>query len=138
MQKNKFKKTATNNSQNLLKLILKYLPCFLKGFAFPAIGILAVTFAYYKSSSHSIVLFYLIFIFIALGSFITGRLTFHKFGNKGILSGALGALPLAFFETLIILSFSNRTTIYITLVTIINIVAGALGGIIKANEKKRY
>ncbi|MBR2875671.1 MAG: TIGR04086 family membrane protein [Ruminococcus sp.] len=137
MSKIKNKKFSINNS-DILNTLFKFLPCFLKGILFTVSGILVLSFAYYKMSEHSAVLFYSIYIFIALGGFFCGNSTFKKFGGRGIISGTSGSLPLALAEVVIILCFAEKISAFLIIVFIINLLTGALGGIIGANEKKRY
>ena len=107
----KKKKINYNKKNNkYIDLLLKYLPCFIKGELVIVFGILVLTFAYYKISGDNNYLYYFSLIIIALGSFFTGNNTYKKFGGRGIVSGFIGSLPLAFINLMIVLIFCLKTT----------------------------
>ena len=134
-----FKLKNKKAKSDILNIIVKYLPCLVKGGVITAIGILVLSFAYYKMSSHSIILYYLNYLFIALGAFITGNSTYYKFGGRGIVAGGLGVIPLIFFELISIFAFSyTKISIFIIIILLICFSFGAIGGIIASNTKKRY
>lgn len=135
----KFKKVNKFQNNQLLNLLLKYLPCFLKGFLVFVFGILVLTLAYYKMSSHKETINYLIYIFICLGAFLVGKSTFNKFKGRGILTGALGSVPYFLVILILVLVFSKfNLNAFILIIPIISIIFGSVGGIIGANSKKRY
>lgn len=139
MSKSKIKtKKLKSDSQNL-NLILKYMPCLIKGLLITMVGILVLSFAYYKMSGHSVVFYYLNYLFIAFGAFVTGNATYHKSGGRGIVAGAIGAIPLMLIDLILILSLSyNNVSTLILIIMPICIILGAIGGIIGSNAKKRY
>jgi putative membrane protein (TIGR04086 family) len=136
----KKKKINYNKKNNkYIDLLLKYLPCFFKGELVIVFGILVLTFAYYKISGDNNYLYYFSLIIIALGSFFTGNNTYKKFGGRGIVSGFIGSLPLAFINLMIVLIFCLKTTNwFILLILPISLISGATGGILASNSKKRY
>jgi putative membrane protein (TIGR04086 family) len=136
----KKKKINYNKKNNkYIDLLLKYLPCFFKGELVIVFGILVLTFAYYKISGDNNYLYYFSLIIIALGSFFTGNNTYKKFGGRGIVSGFIGSLPLAFINLMIVLIFCLKTTNwFILLILPISLISGAIGGILASNSKKRY
>lgn len=136
----KKKKINYNKKNNkYIDLLLKYLPCFIKGELVIVFGILVLTFAYYKISGDNNYLYYFSLIIIALGSFFTGNNTYKKFGGRGIVSGFIGSLPLAFINLMIVLIFClNTTNWFILLILPISLISGAIGGILASNSKKRY
>lgn len=137
LKKKKFNYNKKN--KKYIDLLLKYLPCFLKGELVIVFGILVLTFAYYKISGDNNYLYYFSLIIIALGSFFTGNYTYKKFGGRGIVSGFLGALPIAIVNLIIIFLFCLKTTnLFILLILPISLISGALGGILASNSKKRY
>jgi len=139
--KNLKKKKINYNKKNnkYIDLLLKYLPCFFKGELIIIFGILVLTFAYYKISGDNNYLYYFSLIIIALGSFFTGNNTYKKFGGRGIVSGFIGSLPLAFINLMIVLIFCLKTTNwFILLILPISLISGAIGGILASNSKKRY
>ncbi len=136
----KKKKINYNKKNNkYIDLLLKYLPCFFKGELIIIFGILVLTFAYYKISGDNNYMYYFSLIIIALGSFFTGNNTYKKFGGRGIVSGFIGSLPLAFINLMIVLIFCLKTTNwFILLILPISLISGAIGGILTSNSKKRY
>ncbi len=136
------KKTKINfNKKNnkSINLLLKYLPCFFKGEILIVLGILVLSLAYYKISGYDSYLYYLTYLFVALGSFITGRAAYNRLGGRGIISGSLGSLPIGIINIAIIFLFCFKTTSwFILLILPISILSGAIGGILASNSKKRY
>ena len=106
------KKTKINfnkkNNKNI-NLLLKYLPCFFKGEILIILGILVLSLAYYKISGYDSYLYYLTYLFVALGSFITGRATYNRLGGRGIISGSLGSLPIGIINIAIIFLFCFKS-----------------------------
>ncbi len=137
LEKTKINFNKKNNKS--INLLFKYLPCFLKGEILIVLGILVLSLAYYKITGYDSYLYYLTYLFIALGAFITGRATYNRLGGRGIISGALSSLPIAIINITIIFSFCFKTTSwFILLILPISILSGAIGGILASNSKKRY
>ncbi len=138
MSLNKKNKPIKKDSKNI-KLFLKYLPCFLKGFLIVVVGILVLSFAYYKLSKHSWIIYYISYLFLLFGGFVSGNSLHKKAGGRGILIGTLGALPVAFISylILIIVAFKNLS-IFSLIAPLVCVLGGTLGGIISSNTKKRY
>ena len=133
------KVNLNKKNNNNISMLLKYLPCLLKGEALFILGILVVSFAYFKLTGYSDILYYLTFLFMALGSFVTGRATYKRFGGRGIVTGILGSLPVAIINILIIYLFCYRNvSLFILLILPVSILSGAIGGILASNSKKRY
>ena len=133
------KVNLNKKNNNKISLLLKYLPCLLKGEALFILGILVVSFAYFKLTGYSDILYYLTFLFMALGSFVTGRTTYKRFGGRGIVTGILGSLPVAIINILIIYLFCyQNVSLFILLILPVSILSGAIGGILASNSKKRY
>lgn len=131
-------KLNKKDSKNL-KLLLKYLPCFIKGFLIIVFGILVLSFTYYKLSEHSIIINYISYLFLLLGGFVSGNSTHKKIGGRGILTGALGAIPVSLVTYLIIFLFSIKNISAFSLICVLFcIIGGSLGGIVSSNTKKRY
>ncbi len=121
------------------KLLFKYLPSFFKGFLIIMIGILVLSLTYYKTSDHSIVINYISYLFLLLGGFISGNSTHKKVGGMGIITGTLGALPVALFTYILLIIFTFESlSFYSLLCPLICIVGGTIGGVISSNTKKRY
>ena len=132
MQKNK-------NSKKDFTFIFKYLPCFFAGVISTLTGILVLALAYYKLSLNSENSYYITYIFISLGAFFTGYLTYKKFKNRGIISGSLGAVPLVIFNLIFILIFNLKSVnAFILLIVPITVLFSVIGGIVSSNSKKRY
>ena len=138
MSLNKNNKPNKKDSKNM-KLFLKYLPCFFKGFLIVVIGILVLSFAYYKLSEHSWIIYYISYLFLLLGGFVSGNSLHKKAGGRGILTGTLGALAVAFISylILIIVAFKNLS-IFSLIAPLVCVLGGTFGGIISSNTKKRY
>ena len=125
-------------NSNKINLFLKYLPCFLKGEILIIFGILVLSLAYYKLTGYNNYLYYLTYLFIALGGFITGRATYKKLGGRGIVSGLLGSLPITFINLVITYIFCcKNASVFMLLILPVSIFSGAIGGIIASNSKKR-
>lgn len=138
MSVNKKFKPISKDSKNI-KLFLKYLSCFLKGFFTIVIGILVLSFAYYKLSEHSVIIYYISYLFYIFGGFISGSSFHKKAGGRGILTGTLGALPVAFVSYLILIAFSFKSlTVFSLISPLVCILGGTAGGIVSSNTKKRY
>ena len=138
MSLNKKFKPLKKESKNI-KLLLKYLPCFLKGFLIVVIGILVLSFAYYKLSEHSWIIYYISYLFLFFGGFVSGNSLHKKAGGRGILTGTLGALPLAFISYLILIIVSLKNLSIFSLISpLACVLGGTSGGIISSNTKKRY
>lgn len=139
MSELKIKSKKFKSDSKYLNLILKYIPCLLKGLILTVIGILVLSFAYYKMTGHPAFLYYLNYLFLGFGTFITGNSTYHKLGGRGIVAGILGSLPLLLIDIIIIFLFSYRTaSANILIIVPICIIFGAIGGIVGSNAKKRY
>ncbi len=137
-----YKKSKINlnkKKNNNINLLLKYLPCFLKGEMLTILGILVLSFAYYKLTGYNDYLYYLNYLFISFGSFVAGSSIYKKIGGRGIVSGALGSLPLAIINTFITYLFSYKSANFFILIILpVSIFSGAIGGILASNKKKRY
>jgi len=138
MSLNKKFKPLKKESKNI-KLLLKYLPCFLKGFLIVVIGILVLSFAYYKLSEHSWIIYYISYLFLFSGGFVSGNSLHKKAGGRGILIGTIGALPIALISYLIlsIVAFKDLS-IFSFITPLICVLGGTSGGIVSSNTKKRY
>ena len=122
-----------------IKLFFKYFPCFLKGFIIIVIGILVLSFAYYKLSEHSSIIYLFSYLFLFFGGFISGNSTHKKVGGRGIITGTFGALPVALFTYIIlIISTFKNLSIFSLICPMICIIGGTIGGIVNSNTKKRY
>ena len=133
-----FNKKSKYDSKKF-KFLLKYLPCFLKSFLIAFLGILVLSFAYYKLSTHSDVIYYLTYLFIALGGFIAGNSTYHKLGGRGIVVGALGSLPVVIVLYVVLAVFCfKEITAFSLIILPVCVLCGCLGGIMGSNSKKRY
>ena len=138
MSVNKKIKPLNKDSKNI-KFFLKYLPCFLKGFLIIIIGILVLSFAYYKLSEHSTIIYYISYLFFVFGGFVSGSSFHKKAGGRGILTGTLGDLPVAFVSYLILIVFSFKSlTVFSLIAPLVCTVGGTTGGIVSSNTKKRY
>ncbi len=139
MSELKIKNKNLKHNSKYVNLALKYIPCLIKGLIITIVGILILSFAYYKMSSHSVVLYYLNYLFIALGTFVTGNSTYHKLGGRGIVSGAIGSIPLMVFDLISVLIFNHTKVSGLILIIVpICVISGAIGGIVGSNAKKRY
>ncbi len=137
-----FKKSKINlnkkNNDNI-NLFLKYLPCFLLGELIIIVGILVLSLSYYKIPGNNSYLYYLTFLVIAFGSFVTGKKTYKRLGGRGIVSGILGTLPIALINLGIIYLFSfESVNLFILLILPISTLSGAIGGVLASNSKIRY
>ena len=138
MSVNKKFKPISKDSKNI-KLLFKYIPCFLKSFSIIVIGILVLSFAYYKLSEHSVIIYYISYLFFVFGGFISGSSFYKKVGGRGILTGTLGALPVTFISYLILIAFSFKSlTVFSLIAPLVCILGGTAGGIVSSNTKKRY
>ncbi len=130
------KKVERNEFFELLK---KYLPSYLKGLIVAISGILFASFAYYKTSINSDLIYFSNYFFIALAAFIAGNSTYNKFKGRGIINGVLGAMPLVLSILIFIAVFSyNTISVFVLIIVPIVLLFGSLGGIIGSNTKKRY
>ena len=79
---------------------------------------------------------YLLFVF---AGFISGSSFHKKAGGRGILTGTLATLPIAFVSYLILILFSFKSlTVFSLIAPLVCILGGTSGGIVSSNTKKRY
>jgi hypothetical protein len=82
-------KKVNFNKNETISIFLKYIPAFLKGFILMLLGILVLTFAYYKLQEKNDLLYFSCFFIIAISAFFTGSSTYKKLSGRGIVAGAL-------------------------------------------------
>jgi hypothetical protein len=76
---------------------------------------------------------------LVFGGFISGNSTHKKVGGRGIVTGTLGALPVALFTYIILIIFTFKNlSIFSLICPMICIIGGTIGGIVNSNTKKRY
>ncbi len=139
MSEFKIKNKNLKHNSKYVNLALKYIPCLIKGIIITIVGILVLSFAYYKMSSNSVILYYLTYLFIALGAFVTGNSTYHKLGGRGIVAGTIGSIPLIVCDLISVLIFNHTKVSGLILIIVpICVISGAIGGIVGSNAKKRY
>lgn len=136
----KIKKVNKKVERNeFFELFKKYLPSYLKGMLVVICGILFASFAYYKTSINSDLIYFSNYFFIALAAFISGNSTYNKFKGRGIINGVFGAVPLVLSMLIFIAVFSyNTISAFVLIIVPIGLLFGSLGGIIGSNTKKRY
>ncbi len=116
----------------------------IKPFIFGTIQGLAVFFALYfilalilyKTNLELSVLYFLMFLFIILGSFVCAIYTYKKVGGRGFLTGIISSFPYSlfvFFIICLINGFNVSSNIFI--VFFLTLSGGFLGGITAANTK---
>lgn len=92
--------------------------------------------ALYKTKSDSQILYYLPYLFILLGSFITAVYCYKHIGGRGFLTGIISSLPYSLIIIVLsafILEFS--VTAKLLLVVPISLLGGFSGGVMAVNKK---
>lgn len=132
-------KKVNFNKNETISIFLKYIPAFLKGFILMLFGILVLTFAYYKLQEKNDLLYFSCFFIIAISAFFTGSSTYKKLSGRGIIVGTLGTVPLTIVELCLILIFGfEAISSFVLIIIPLNLIFGAIGGIVASNQKKRY
>jgi hypothetical protein len=79
------------------------------------------------------------FFIIAISAFFTGSSTYKKLSGRGIIVGTLGTVPLTIVELCLILIFGfEAISSFVLIIIPLNLIFGAIGGIVASNQKKRY
>lgn len=116
------------------KKSLLYLFSVFKGLLLTVIGFLLISFLIYKVNDTSFY-YYLIFGFIALGSFIAGFISYKKLGGRGIVCGLFSAILIMFLIiTITLISINFDVSPRILLIIPVCILSGVVGGIVSANK----
>lgn len=120
-------------SKNQNKLIVCLLSV-LKGFSVFVIGFLLISLLIYKVND-TLFYYYLLLVFLALGSFFAGFVSYKKLGGRGIICGLISAAVVTALLLLVILVLMKfQVTSRILLIIPITLVSGVVGGIISANK----
>ena len=121
---------------NKLKVIKPYIIGVLKGFAVFSILFLFTALLMYKFNTDNKALYYLIYLFIALGGFISAISVYKRVRGRGFLTGVIASLPyslLVFLLISLIMGFNMSGNILI--VFLLTLSGGFLGGVTAANTK---
>lgn len=121
---------------NKLKVIKPYIIGVLKGFAVFSILFLFTALVMYKFNLDNKALYYLIYLFVALGGFISGISVYKRVRGRGFLTGVIASLPyslLVFLLISLITGFNMSGNILI--VFLLTLSGGFLGGVTAANTK---
>ncbi len=121
---------------NKLKIIKPYIIGVLKGFAVFSILFLLTALIMYKFNLDNKALYYLIYLFIALGGFISAISVYKRVRGRGFLTGVIASLPysvLVFLLISLILRFNISGDIF--LVLLLTLSGGFSGGVTAANTK---
>lgn len=121
---------------NKFRIIKPYIIGVLKGFLFFLILFLLMAFVMYKFNFNNAVGYYLIYLFIACGGFISAVSVYKKVRGRGFLTGVIASLPysvLVFFLISLIMSFEISGDILI--VFLLTLSGGFIGGVTAANTK---
>ena len=124
------------NYSNKLKIIKPYLIGVLKGFAVFSILFLLTALIMYKFNLENKAIYYLIYLFIALGGFISAISVYKRVRGRGFLTGVIASLPYSMLVFLLIssiLRFNISGDIF--LVLLLTLSGGFSGGVTAANTK---
>ena len=122
--------------KNKLKIIKPYIIGVIKGFSFFLILFLLMAFVMYKFNFNNAVGYYLIYLFIACGGFISAVSVYKKVRGRGFLTGVIASLPysvLVFLLISFIMGFDISSNILI--VFLLTLSGGFVGGVTAANTK---
>lgn len=106
------------------------------GELFFVLAMALVSLVLYETKSNSEILYYLPYLFIFLGSFITAVYCYKHIGGRGFLTGIISSFPYSFIIVIlcaIILEFS--VTAKLLLVVPISLLGGFSGGVMAVNKK---
>lgn len=121
---------------NKLKIIKPYIIGVLKGFAVFSILFLLTALIMYKFNLDNKALYYLIYLFIALGGFISAISVYKRVRGRGFLTGVIASLPYSLLVFLLIGLISGfNMSGNILIVFLLTLSGGFLGGVTAANTK---
>lgn len=126
-----------NKKYNIkLKILKPYIIGALKGFLVFFILFLLMALVIYKFNSDNVALYYLVYLFLVLGGFITGASVYKKVRGRGFLTGVIASLPYSLLAFLLIGSIMGfNISGDILLVFLLTLSGGFLGGVTAANTK---
>lgn len=108
----------------------------LRGLAVFCVLYFILGFVMYKTNAEQTVLYYLVYLFIALGGFVCGVYVYKKIGGRGFLTGIISTAPYSIVVFLIFLLVNGfRVSDNILLVFVLTLSGGFLGGVTAANTK---
>ena len=123
------------SAKKLLKL-MPYVTGALKGFVVFTCLYLITAFIMYKTNAELPAIYYVMFLYIALGGFFCGIHTYKKVRGRGFLNGVISSLPYSMLVCLLIClinGFDVAGDILLTL--LLSLAGGFAGGITAANTK---
>lgn len=139
MSETKKKKHPDGNGKLLKKNIVKYILSALIGLAAAVITLAVLAAAYYKMESRPDILFYLSYLPVALGGFLSGRNAFERIRGRGITNGITVSLIYSVLIVLFVLIMNlGAPGSSMLLIIPISMLSGAAGGITAANKKVRH
>lgn len=108
----------------------------LRGLAVFCVLYFILGFIMYKTNADLTILYYMVYLFIALGGFVCGVYVYKKIGGRGFLTGLISTIPYSIIVFLIFL-FVNGFHISdnILLIFVLTLSGGFFGGITAANTK---
>ena len=124
------------NVDGYLKKVKPFILGTLRGLAVFCVLYFLLGFIMYKTNADLTVLYYAVYLFIAMGGFVCGIYVYRKIGGRGFLTGVTSTIPYSIIVFLIFL-FVNGFHISdnILLVFVLTLSGGFLGGITAANTK---
>ncbi len=126
-----------NLRENIIfRKILLILSGTLKGSLFYVLGLCVLAIIMYSLKSDSGVLYYALYIFIMLGSFVCAIATCKKVKGRGFLIGLLSSIPygiVVLLLTAILTGFRLSTSVL--MVFLLSLLGGFLGGITAVNTR---
>lgn len=124
----------TKQSPKKQNKILVCLSTVMKGFIIFAIGFLLISLIIFKVNDKSFY-YYVIYLFISAGAFVTGFTSYKKLGGRGFVCGLLtSSILLQIIFCIILISNGFIFTSRMFLIVPICLISGIIGGIIGANR----
>ncbi len=120
----------------LFKKIKPFLFGTIRGLIIFSVLYLSLTYIMYKTNTETSALYFLMFLFIILGGFVSAVYTYKKVRGRGFLTGIIASVPysiVVFFIFCLINCFEISNNIL--LVFLLTLLGGFLGGITAANTK---
>lgn len=132
-------KTKPKDKSRIKGDIKRFLPGVIAGVILTIAALFAMSYLYLKLNRPDKILFYAVYVLIALAAFLGGYICQKRVKGRGITVGAICAVPLTVLTAIFIFALGGEKTAAIFLIVpLIQLIASSLGGITAANQKKRY
>ncbi len=127
-------KTKSKKSQNEYSDFANYLICSIKGVFITFAGLILCSLFVLNNSEISGFVNILIYVSVALGSFVCGYLSFKRLKGRGVINGLISSISYSVILILFISLISELNVSANVLVVIpVSVIAGTIGGITSAN-----